>query len=750
MTSSPLPLRTALFTITIFASALLLFVIQPLFARFILPLLGGSPSVWNTAMVFYQVVLLIGYLYAHLLRTYLSPRQQVGVHIAVLLLPLLVLPIAVPPGWTPPTSENPIMWMLALLTIAVGLPFFVVSTSSPLIQSWFSRFDDQASHNPYFLYAASNAGSMIALLSYPFVIEPRMRLADQSSVWSVGYGVLIVLMALCGVAVWRSGSHLNTQAQTSAALDKAPPQILTYRRRLRWVLLAAIPSSLMLSVTSYLSSNITPFPLLWVVPLALYLLTFILVFMTKPLIPHAHAVRALPVLLTLLVITLAVNAAEPILLLFPLHLVTFFVATLVCHGELAADRPPAAQLTEFYLLMSVGGAIGGMFTALLAPQIFSTILEYPIVLVLLCALVRPSTTGAPAFGRRDLLVVLGVVLFCVVLLMASQALGLNDGFLFYAIVFGLPGLLVLASSGRPLRFALGVAALLLFGQLTDSSARSVLYTERSFFGINRVLTAGDGSRHVLLHGITVHGLQDFAPGQERMPLSYYHPTGPFGQAMAGFNRTGNDQKVAVIGLGVGGSSCYAQPDQQWTFYEIDPAVVRIARDLDYFTYLRTCVPTAEIVLGDGRLTLAQAPDASYNLIVLDAYSSDAIPTHLVTREALAIYRAKLAPGGVLVFNISNRYLDLKPVLAQLFADSGMVGASQLDVELSAEEDKEGKSPSEWVIAARSPTDYQQLIDPARWTPLVAQSGDPVWTDDFHSILSIFRLREQLAAASDVR
>ncbi|MBC8163325.1 MAG: fused MFS/spermidine synthase [Roseiflexaceae bacterium] len=719
----------ALFTLTMFLSAMLLFVVQPLFARLVLPLLGGSPAVWNTAQVFFQVALLLGYLYAHALRLWLRPRAQVLVHGTLLLLPLLVLPIAVPAGWQPPTASNPIPWLLAALAVAVGLPFFVISTSSPLLQSWFSRTSHSSAHDPYFLYAASNIGSMLGLLGYPFLIEPQLRLVEQSWVWSLGYGALVALVLLCGVVVWRSSANAPSPRAAAATLPATPP--LVWRRRLRWVALAAVPSSLLLSVTTYLSSNIAPFPLLWVVPLALYLLTYVLVFAKRPPLSQQVMQRVLPFVLTPLVICLAAALIDPIWLLFPLNLAAFFVATMVCHGELANDRPAATHLTEFYLWMSVGGAVGGLLTGLVAPLVFDQVLEYPLALVLLVLLLwRPDR-----YILRDVTLGLSVLVLSLVLIAGGVLLGVQDRTLLIVLMVGVPGLVALAFWRWPLRYAVALAGLLGLGLITQSFSTANRYTERSFFGINQVLAQDE--LMLLRHGTITHGAQALDPARRREPLLYYHRSGPLGQLFDAWTKPGAGQRVAVVGLGVGATTCYAQPDQQWTLYEIDPVVERIARDERFFSYLRDCAPTAPVVLGDARLKLAEAPDAAYDLIVLDAYSSDAIPIHLITREALQLYRAKLAPDGVLIFHISNRYLDLRPVLAQLAQDLGMSGLVQTYRPATGTASRE-HTASMWAVLTNNPADQGTLRSDPRWQPLDDGSPAPLWTDDFHSVLDVFK------------
>ncbi len=365
---------------TIFLTASLLFVVQPMFARMVLPLLGGSPAVWNTCLVFYQAALLAGYLYSHATTSWLGVRRQAALHVGLVLLPLLLLPIGIPSGWTPPAAASPIPWLLALLAVAVGLPFFVVSTTSPLLQKWFAGTGHPSAGDPYFLYAASNLGSMLGLLGYPVLLEPRLRLAEQSRLWSGGYLLLLVFTLACAVLLWRS--------PVPALADPSRERLtgLAARRRLRWVLLALVPSSLMLSVTTFISADVEAIPLLWVIPLAIYLLTFVLVFARRPLVPHALVVRVLPIALLALVVVLVKRANQPLLLIMGLHLGAFFVAAMVCHGELARDRPPPAHLTEFYLWLSVGGVLGGVFNALVAPLVFDSVAEYPLTVVLACLL----------------------------------------------------------------------------------------------------------------------------------------------------------------------------------------------------------------------------------------------------------------------------------------------------------------------------------------------------------------------------
>jgi len=740
------------YVLTMFGSATLLFLIQPMFARMVLPLLGGSPAVWNTAVVFYQTLLLAGYAYAHWTTARFGIRRQSILHLIILFSTLLVLPITVPSNWVPPTDTSPIPWLLALLFTAVGLPFFVVSASSPLIQTWFAHTKHQTAQDPYFLYAASNVGSMIGLLSYPLFLEQRLRLRDQSWLWAGGYVIYLGLFLGCTFFVWRATKVPETQETASKAdlkpLLSSEPEI-SFWRRFRWLLWATVPSSLMLSVTSYLSTDIASIPLFWIIPLTLYLLTFVLVFARKTIIPHLMMVRIFPVMLILLLIVINAQATRPMWLLFPIHLMTFFVVTMACHGALANDRPSAQALTEFYLWVSLGGALGGIFNALVAPLIFKTILEYPLIMIVaaflplraeeISQIAQTRKLGWRSLGLRlDLGLPLLLGLLMLGIIQGVQMINMGLSSLKIALLFGLPAFICFSFARRPLRFGLGVTVMVFASMFYGGDQGQILYTGRSFFGVLRVYQDQAARYHTLTHGTTLHGMQSIVPGEERKSLSYYYATGPIGQFFATFSGPEAKQKIAVVGLGVGSLTCYSQPGQKWTFYEIDPAVEQVARDPRYFTFLRDCGPTAKVILGDARLSLEKVPSQAYDLLILDAYSSDSIPVHLITREALALYRAKLTPNGLLVFHISNHYLDLKPVLANLAQDAGLVCFVRDDILINPKEGAEGKFASQWAVMAHNVADLRGLAQDKRWQELKGQASNPLWTDDFASILSVFR------------
>ncbi len=738
-----------------------MFSVQPMFARFVLPLFGGTPAVWSTSLVFFQTALLAGYLYAHETTRRLGVRRQAALHLGVVLLALLVLPLAVPEGWAPTGGESPVPLLLGLLAVAVGLPFFVVSTTAPLLQRWLAGTDHPAARDPYFLYRASNLGSVLGLLAYPLAVEPTLGLAEQGAAWAVGYALLAALVAACAAVVWRSGRQVATSpppapAPGAAGLppDPASPAAaerpVTAKRRLRWIGLAFVPSSLMLGVTSYMTVDLAPVPLLWSVPLSLYLVSFIVAFApgARNERRHRRLVLALPVAALLLSLLILLEAREPLWVVIPVHLTGFLVAALVCHGELARDRPAARSLTEFYIWIAVGGALGGVFNALLAHVLFDSLTEYPLVVALACLCLPRRPGRFPAGPQTRWLdfaapALLGAVVATILALAgrAGPELELAGRGFALSVAAGV----ALNFARRPLRFALSVGAILVAGALLAPGDR-VLYQERSFFGVNRV-EAEPGRFHRLVNGTTTHGGQYLSPGRALRPTTYYHQSGPIGQFMATRPRAGRTDRVAVLGLGGGGMACHARAGERWTFYEIDPTVERVARDPSLFTYMRDCPGHREVFLGDARLSLAGARDRSYGLIVGDVFSSDAIPTHLLTREAVRLYRSKLTADGVLALHISNRYLELGPVAAELARDAGLTCLSQDEPEAAARL-VPGKAAAHWVLMAATPGLVGSVGSDPRWRPCRSEPGAEVWTDDFSNLVEALDLRILPAGRGD--
>ncbi|MFQ5590012.1 MAG: spermidine synthase [Phycisphaerae bacterium] len=752
------------YALTLFVSAGLLFLIQPMIGRMILPVLGGAPAVWNTCMVFFQAMLLAGYGYAHLTTLALGARRQAVLQLAVILLPLLVLPVVMGTESGPPVSANPAFWLLGRLAVAVGLPFFVVSTTSPLLQKWFAGTGHSAADDPYFLYAASNAGSLLALMGYPLLLEPALPLGQQSMAWAVGYVLLVTLIVLCAVLLWCSRgaqaarhSAPSTASHSDAGWACEPDRgcsgpdgrgwllqgssSLTTRRRIWWVMTALIPSSLMLGVTTHITTNLAPVPLLWVLPLALYLLTFVIVFSRRPLLPDTFLVRLLPWLVMPTGLLLFLQMRKVSWLAIVLHLVTFFVASLVCHRALARSRPATRHLTEFYLWMSLGGVLGGLFNAIVAPMVFDTVLEYPLALVAACMLL--TRTGALNNGYRacwsDVVVPAALGAGFLAVAACVRIGGWGDSSSAWVVLLGGVIAVVLLQTERPIRFALAYGVFLLAtGRQVSVSRGTDLLVERDFFGVKRVVVDAEEDYRRLFHGSTLHGAQAVAAGGRPEPLAYYHRTGPIGDCFTVLEDVNPDARVAVIGLGVGAVAAYAKPGQEFTFYEIDPAVERIARDPRYFTFLSQCKASYKVVIGDGRIAVGRAPDGYFDMIVLDAFSSDAIPTHLLTREAVQLYLSKLAARGVIVFHISNRYLDLTQLVGALAADADLACAYRDDRKLTTEELAAEKRPSVYAVVARRQVDLAQVMEMPGWRLLRPRHGTPVWTDQYSSVLGLFR------------
>ncbi|HKY42735.1 MAG TPA: fused MFS/spermidine synthase [Pyrinomonadaceae bacterium] len=702
-------------------------------AKMLLPRLGGTPAVWTSCMLFFQVLLLAGYSYVTFTTAWMGIRKQAVLHSLIVLVSCLYLPLSfIGNLGSPSEGSNPALWLFAYLLTAIGLPVFLISTTSPLLQKWFTRTSHASANDPYFLFAVSNGGSLLALLSYPLVLEPTLSLSRQNRIWVVMYVAFLLLSLGCVLVLWKSSRH--EQVDPAPRDDVTAP--ISLKRRLYWILLAFIPSSLLFGVTTYVTTEIAPTPLLWTIPLALYLVTFILAFAGKSVMSDHLASYALATLALLLTVVIAVNATEPTAAIVLLHLFFFFVAALICHNKLAGDRPDAARLAEFYLCVAIGGMFGGLFNSLIAPTTFNTIIEYPLVIVLACLVGRRDNSEVRSSRDRlfDFVLPVGVGLLTVGLALlvdqyhVSSAVGIG-------IVFGIP-LVVINHRfrNRPVRFALALGAVMLGSIVYAETQERTLHVERNFFGTLSVRV--NQATRILVHGNTIHGRQFIDPNRQREPLSYFHGDGPLGQIFEAFNSNAFSRNVAIVGLGTGSMACYAQPEQHWTFYEINPAVISIAQNTEYFTYLEKCaVGPTQIVLGDARLQLQNAPDQHYGLIVLDAFNSDAIPVHLMTQEAITLYTSKLAIGGMLAFHISNRSLRLETVLADLAKRNKAMILGFADDE---HDPVSGKDPSEWVVMAQHSPAFDALAQNPRWRWLEGQSESHAWTDDFSNILSVFR------------
>ncbi|WGH78246.1 fused MFS/spermidine synthase [Jannaschia ovalis] len=709
----------AIFTLTIFLSASLLFLVQPLFAKLVLPLLGGAPAVWTTAMLFFQTVLIGGYLYAHLLVRYVPQRGQLAIHLCIWGAALIFLPLSVPAGWTPEPGGSLPWQTLMLFAAGVGVPFAMLSANAPLIQAWYARSDGPSADDPYFLYAASNAGSLISLLAFPLLAEPFLGGSATGLVWSAGFVLLGGMVLASGLLVRRTAP-----ARAATAEAAAPAAPIDLKRVALWLGLAFVPSSTMLVVTTKISIDLGSIPLVWAVPLSLYILTFVLTFTNRPLISD-RAIDSLFIvglaILAFLSNRLMVKSFSPLGAVL-LCLALFFIA-MKAHRALYKARPEAARLTVFYVVMSVGGALGGLFNSLLAPALFDTLLEIPLTVIAVSLLVL----GGPII-RAPRAATWGITIAALALALATnrpdgvQADRAMDFILAAVVLLGL-------WFGRrmPLSIPVAVTALAVGTAIIGNGSAPILQ-DRSFFGAHVVRDA-NGLR-LYTNGTTIHGMQWTGDEGRLIPRSYYHPRSPMAQMVTDPGLPA-DARIGVVGLGIGALACYAEPGQSWDFYEIDAEVIRIATDRDLFTFMPDCAPDAPIHLGDARLVLERQA-MQFDVLVLDAYSSDSVPVHLLTAEAMAIYLDRLAPEGRLVFHISNRYYDLLPPLSRLARDAGLqVAYREATVEPGI--DVAGANGSQVAVMSRNAASIAELAARDGWVAVPHAAG-AAWTDDHANLL----------------
>jgi SAM-dependent methyltransferase len=754
-----------LFAVAIFTSAALVFVVQPMVTKLVLPMLGGSPSVWNTSMVFFQTALLAGYAYAHALQRLKAVRSQLAIHLALLVLAGLFLPLKINGLLGEPNPSAPIGWLLATLTLSVGAPFAVLSATAPLLQAWYARV--RAGHadgqNPYVLYAASNLGSFLALLAYPVVIEPLMSLSGQRASWSGGYATFMLLVVALAFVVWRR--RLDDTAAASepipaefGALPVSPP--IAWREKAVLVLLAAGPSSLMLGVTAHLSTDVASAPFLWVIPLALYLLTFVIAFQNRPVIP-LQITLMIAAAVGVVCIAFTASRSGNWAMMFGLHLTAFFFLSLMCHQRLAARRPAPDRLTEFYLLMSLGGVVGGAFTALLAPVIFRTVLEYPLVLVLV-GLARPNSR-AP-IRKWEVYAFVAAVLICLAPIVLKGAFDANWDLAWVWSRNVSPS--IEQTTQLILMFAMIAAFLIrdrmpayviicaLIAIVTLSIGRGYDWalTERSFFGVMRVADRTDdrlgGSVHVLMHGTTLHGAQPRNPAFACKPTLYYAPSTPIGQVTEAVQRRAWGVRIGVVGQGSGAMAAYKRAEDRLTFFEIDPMVDRLSRDPKWFSFINGCAKQdgpggpIDTVLGDARLSLVKQPAGTYDLLLIDAFSSDSVPTHLLTGEAIAGYLRLLKPTGVVILHLSNRNLDITGPAEAAARALKAPHLHQLYMEDANAPDM-AEASTEVLILSPTQQGLEEFVGDRRWEELPDPKVRP-WTDDyvnlFGSLWRHFRAR----------
>lgn len=715
----------ALFTVTIFLSASLLFFVQPLFAKIVLPQIGGAPAVWTTAMLFFQSVLIGGYLYAHLVTRHLPVAGQLALHLLLWGAALAFLPLGLPEGWRY-DPEVPAAWQtLTLFALGVGVPFAVLSANAPLIQSWYARSDGPSAEDPYFLYGASNLGSLVALLAFPLLAEPVLGANRIGALWAAGFLAFGGFLLLCGLSAHRGGAmHVGSRAAGTGRVGAG--------RIGGWLLLAFVPSSLMLAVTTKVSTDIGAIPLVWVVPLSLYLLSFVLTFARRPLTASPLLRAAYLAALALLGAVFAgVTGAHVGLWGVAGLMLAFFVVALFAHARLYAARPDGRHLTLFYLVMSVGGALGGFFNSILAPLAFDSLAEGGVTTLLAATLVL-----SPAMRPTVPLVRLGAgagIVAALPLAGAVVAFGVTDWLTLKLAMFGLAALAAIA-----LRRHLPAAAIAM-GIVTVTGVWLIpdgdLFRDRSFFGTHRVMESG-GLR-LYANGTTIHGAERVEDlGRARpAPQFYYHRNGPMAQVLTS-DLGAKARRVGIVGLGVGALACYRRSGQEWTFYEIDAAVDRIARDPSLFTFLTACAPEAPTRLGDARMILSQEEtQPGYDILVIDAYGSDSVPMHLTTDEAMRLYLDRLAPGGVLLYHISNRYYAIERPLSRSAAALGLT--ARIQDYPGREATDPGDAPSRVVLLARAETDLGPLAQDPRWVSLPSDGGR-LWTDDFADLLSILK------------
>jgi hypothetical protein len=695
-------------------------------AKMVLPKLGGSPAVWSACVLFFQTFLLLGYLYAHVVTRRLAVRTQAALHVALLLTALPLLPPAIGdmPG---PAGANPVWWLLRTLTLRLGLPFFLLSATAPLVQRWYAGLTIVSASRPYSLYVASNIGSIVALLAYPVWLEPAFGTSALSARWTAGYVALASLIA-CAAAVASLG------AKTGRPIEPRAP--IPMRQRARWAALAFVPSSLMLGVTLHISTDLAAMPLLWVLPLAAYLLTFVLAFSAREWIPQRLLMRVLPLLVAGAILAITFQFNSP--LSIPVHLGAFFATALLCHTSLARERPAAGDSTTFYVWLSMGGVLGGAFNVLVAPLFFSSVFEYPLMLAIAC-LVRAS----PAYRRgpdESAGLVTTVVAVPLAVSVIAWASGVPAGVSLAAVLTtaAIVPAIVTSVMNRTAPFNAVVAVLalaLLPGLSAHSGSGDLLFAGRSFFGVSRVIEASDHSYRLLQNGSTLHGRENLPAGAGCEPQSYYDAAGPIGQIVLKPGRRIAD--AAVVGLGSGALACYADPGSHWRFFEIDAVAERIARDPRLFTFLSASRGRTSIEIGDGR-KLLEAADQQFDLIVLDAFSSDAIPVHLLTREAIALYVSRLRPAGIVAIHISNRYLDLEPVLASVTASERLPALANFEAAIAPEREARGLLASHWIAVAARPEDLRSLVPSDGWRPLVSDPRVRDWTDDYSNLIRSLR------------
>ena len=697
-------------------------------------------------MLFFQAVLLIGYGYAYLIGSRLAPRKQLVIHACLLVLPIFFLPVIVPAQWTDPGTYPPILWLIAILTMVVGAPFLAVSTSAPLLQHWFSLTGHKQSHDPYFLYSASNLGSFLCLLSYPLILEPAIPLSLQSVIWSWGYFMWMLLVGCCGFFLWRFSWKtdeeliLNSQVSDENNEIREGMSLANSKKAggpLQWVLLSLIPSSLLYGITTTLTTDIAAVPLFWVIPLALYLFSFVLAFSQRLRLPYQNLIVLLPAIIIGALTIRFGSSGNWAVLIFLLAL--FFVVALVLHRWLAESRPGSDELTRFYFWISLGGVLGGVINAVLVPTLFTGAYEYFIVLILAAFVMSGSNPFSLSERQQSLqrrLNLFAVIAVCVVSVMTIRSVLYSSGL--QSMLVSLPLMLVTAYAFKRSKtvFVTALVGIVAITILNRSSLK-LLTQERNFFGVMRITEDKASGFHTLFHGTTIHGIQRFGEEKSREPLAYYSRKGPIGDVFKMLDAEDALQKVVLVGLGSGALAAYGKVGQEWVVFEIDPMIVTFANNPEYFSYLSDMPVKPRFEIGDGRHSLNNEAALRVDLLVLDAFSSDSVPIHLLTQEAIKLYMSRLSQNGILAFHISNRFMNLEPVLAAI-AEKEELAALARDDWVSAERKLAGAWSSRWVVLANQEEDLRTLRTTTGWRDLRERKGFLPWTDDSASIIPILR------------
>lgn len=689
-------------------SSLLLFLIQPIAAKTLLPLLGGVPAVWNTCMVFFQGMLLVGYLYAFLLTRYFSGFWQGVLHASVMVLSLGMLPVLT--STLTPVNGDPIIYVLTTLFATISLPLFILSATSPLIQNWFGHTKHPDAKDPYFLYSASNIGSLLALLSFPFLLEPYLGRLKLSLAWSLLYAGLIALLLM-----------LALRQRQSKQVSYIAMQSPNNKQRLYWLLLSFAPSSLLIAVTQYITTNIASGPLFWIIPLALYLISFIIVFSRKPLISHQWITQQLPFFL---VFTL-LSFVKPMGFILVAQLMGYFALVMVCNGELAARKPDKAYLTEYYFWLALGGFLGGVFNSLIAPFIFNDVYEYYIA-ICLCVYLSPSYK--PSSGKAILFPLLMMAVLSCAYFLLPMLVKSADNNVWVEAVEIVAITIILTWHQRPALLAINIAIVLVFIQTSKlSNLGEKIWQSRNFFGVSKIFSAEN--LHVYIDGVTLHGAQVIGDKQNQA-LTYYRPIFMLSDLL--HIEAKQPLQIAIAGLGTGTLSCAFKNDHT-TFFEINPTVTAIANNTKYFTYLNTCPPSGGIVMGDARTKLAEIKPQNFDVILVDTFTSDAIPTHLITVDAVQMYLQKLNPQGMLILHISNSHVDLKPLLVAISKQLNLI-ALEYDHKPFYRLDY----ASDWVVLTRNQGTANHLQQLLKWQKLTSTKSMAAWTDDYSNILGVIR------------